>query len=71
MPASQVLRFTDPDEYAAHVRATRMEIAVTEHGHFSAELIRIDLHRSAIPKAFRESHTSTTGPAVPQFHSQR
>jgi hypothetical protein len=50
MPASQVLRFTDPDEYAAHVRATRMEIAVTEHGHFSAELIRIDLHRMWIQR---------------------
>jgi AraC-like DNA-binding protein len=45
MPASQVRRFTDPDEYTAGVRAMRLEVAVTQPGRFAAKLTRIDLHR--------------------------
>ena len=45
MPASMVSRFDDPDVFAAAIRASRTEIAVTERGRFAAKLIRIDLHR--------------------------
>jgi len=45
MPSSAVRRFTDSDDYAAAIRATRAEITVTGRGHFTAKLTRIDLHR--------------------------
>jgi AraC-like DNA-binding protein len=45
MPSSAVHSFTDPDEYAATARATRVELTITERGPFTAKLVRIDLHR--------------------------
>jgi AraC-like DNA-binding protein len=45
MPSSAVRKFTDPDEYAAAVRQGTYELTVTERGHFTAKLTRIDLHR--------------------------
>ena len=45
MPSSAVRTFTDPDDYAAAIRATRAELTVTGRGHFTAKLTRIDLHR--------------------------
>jgi hypothetical protein len=45
MLTSAAWSFTDPDEYALHARATRMEIAVTRPGCFAAKTTRIDLHR--------------------------
>jgi hypothetical protein len=45
MPSSAVRTFTDRDEYAAAIRATRAELTVTGRGHFAAKLTRIDLHR--------------------------
>jgi AraC-like DNA-binding protein len=45
MPSSAVLTFTDPDDYAAAIRATRAELTVTGRGQFAAKLTRIDLHR--------------------------
>jgi AraC-like DNA-binding protein len=45
MPASAVWSFTDPDEFTAYVRATRMELAIALPGCFAAKVIRIDLHR--------------------------
>ena len=45
MPSSAVRTFTDPDDYAAAIRATRAELTVTGRGDFAAKLIRIDLHR--------------------------
>ena len=43
-PSSAVQTFTDPDYYAASIRATRAELTVTGRGDFLAKLIRIDLH---------------------------
>jgi len=43
MTGSQVSCFTDPSEYAARIRATRANLVITQAGHFSAKLIRIDL----------------------------
>jgi len=45
MPSSAVDTFTDPDDYAAAIRATRAELTVTGRGDFNAKRIRIDLHR--------------------------
>lgn len=45
MPSSAVRTFTDPDEYAATVRAATVVFAVTGRGDFNAKLTRIDLHR--------------------------
>lgn len=45
MPSSAIRTFTDPDDYAASIRATRAEMTVIGRGRFSAKLTRIDLHR--------------------------
>ena len=45
MPSSTVQSFTDPDDYAASLRVSHAELAVTGRGVFSAKLVRIDLHR--------------------------
>ena len=45
MPSSAVRTFSDPDDYATSIRATKAEVAVTGRGKFTAKLIRIDLHR--------------------------
>jgi len=45
MPSSAVRTFTDPDEYAASIRATSLELTVTGRGRFTGQGIRIDLHR--------------------------
>jgi AraC-like DNA-binding protein len=45
MPSSAVHTFTDPDDYAAAIRATKAEINVTGRGRFTGKIIRIDLHR--------------------------
>jgi AraC-like DNA-binding protein len=45
MPLSGVRTFTDPDDYATAIRATKAEMTVTGRGQFSAQLTRIDLHR--------------------------
>ena len=45
MPSSAVRTFTDPDDYAAAMRATKTELTVTGRGTFAAKLTRIDPHR--------------------------
>lgn len=45
VPSSAVRTFTDPDDYATTIRATTVEMTVTERGDFTAKLTRIDLHR--------------------------
>jgi AraC-like DNA-binding protein len=45
LSSSAVRTFTDPDDYAASIRATNAEFTVSERGQFTANLIRIDLHR--------------------------
>jgi len=45
MPDGTVLRFTDPYEYQAAVRAAELNVFVTSPGDYRAELTRIDLHR--------------------------
>jgi hypothetical protein len=45
MPSSAVRIFSEPDEYAAAIRATRAELTVTARGDFVAKLIQIDFQR--------------------------
>ena len=45
MPSSAVRTFSDPDDYATSIRATKAEVTVSGRGKFTAKLIRIDLHR--------------------------
>ena len=45
MPSSLVRTFTDPDDYAASVRAASATLTITQRGRFAAKLIRVDLHR--------------------------
>jgi AraC-like DNA-binding protein len=45
MPSSAVHTFTDPDDYAAAIRAGTVELTVNGRGDFTAKLTRIDLHR--------------------------
>jgi hypothetical protein len=75
MPSSAVQTFSDPDEYAAAIRAANTEFAVTGRGHFTAKLIRIDLHRLWMQRASdnlpRISHpTNIVGRAVVSFRTQ-
>ena len=44
MPSSAVRTFTDPDDYAASLRATSLEPSITASGRFSGTITRIDLH---------------------------
>jgi hypothetical protein len=45
MPSSAVHSFIDPDEYAASIRATTIDLTVMERGQFAGKRTRIDLHR--------------------------
>lgn len=45
MPSSAVRTFTDPDDYAAALRATTLELTITERGHFSGKIVSVDLDR--------------------------
>jgi hypothetical protein len=45
MPSSTVRSFSDIDEYSAAIRQGTVQMTVTGRGHFSAKIIRIDLHR--------------------------
>jgi AraC-like DNA-binding protein len=75
MPASSVRTFSDPDEYAAAVRATTSEFTVVGRGTFDASIVKIDLH-SLWMQRFHEHlprimHVAT-GPerAIISFQSQ-
>src|SRR5690348_15764195 len=45
MPSSAVCTFTDPDDYAASLRASLLELSITASGPFSGKITRIDLHQ--------------------------
>jgi len=75
MPSSAVRTFTDPDDYAASIRATSAEMTVTARGQFSAKLIRIDLHRLWTQRFFdnlaRLAHSAAvSGRATFSFRTQ-
>ena len=75
MPSSAVHTFTDPDDYAASIRATRVELTRTERGRFTAKRVRIDLHRLWMQR-FSESlpriahHDLVTGRGIISFHTR-
>src|ERR1700709_2806719 len=41
MPSSVVQNFTDPDAFAASIRATRAEVTLIGHGQFAATLTQV------------------------------
>jgi hypothetical protein len=45
MPSSVVRSFTDPEQYAAVIYPSTVELTVIRRGHFAASHTRIDLHR--------------------------
>ena len=45
MPSSFVRHFTDPDDFAAAIRQSSVQLTVTGHGHYTGKITRIDLHR--------------------------
>ena len=73
--SSAVHSFTDPDAYAATIRQTTARLTVTRRGRFTAQIIRIDLHRLWMQR-FSESlprvlHTNSLGGrAVISFRTQ-
>ena len=73
MPSSAVRNFTDPDDYAASIRAAQVEATVTGRGQFTAKLTRIDFHRlwmqrfsSDLPRILR---VALMGRAIVEFRS--
>src|SRR5271166_2756135 len=75
MLSSAVRTFTDPDDYAEAIRATRAELTVTGRGRFNAELNRIDLHRLWLQRFFdnlpRIAHSAPrTGRAMISFRTE-
>ncbi len=75
MPSSAVQTFSDPGDYAAAIRQGTHELTVTERGHFTAKLTRIDLHRLWMQrfseKLARVSHISGWGGrAIIAFRTQ-
>jgi AraC-like DNA-binding protein len=51
MLSSAVQNFTDPDEYAAAIHPSIVELTVIERGNFNASQVRIDLHRLWVRRA--------------------
>jgi AraC-like DNA-binding protein len=72
---SAVRTFTDPDDFAATIRAGRVEITVTGRGHFAAKITRINLHRLWLQRLSdnlpRIAHAAqATGRAVISFRTR-
>jgi len=75
VPGSQVWEFTDPSEYAARIRATQVDLAVTKAGPFAAKLIRLDLHPLWMQRLFERlprvaHHDNMPGRAIVSFRTQ-
>jgi hypothetical protein len=45
MPSSAVQTFSDPDQYAAAIRAAQAEQKITGRGQFAAKIVKIDFNR--------------------------
>jgi AraC-like DNA-binding protein len=74
MSSSAVRSFSDPDEYAASIRAATSELMVTGRGRFSAKRLRVDLPRlwmqrlsDNLPRIIRADHKA--GRAIIQFRT--
>jgi hypothetical protein len=75
MPSSAVRTFTDPDDYASAIRATKAEITVIGRGRFTAKLTRINLHRLWMQRFSdnlpRVGHSAAqTGRAIISFRTE-
>jgi AraC-like DNA-binding protein len=75
MPSCAVRTFSDPDAYAAAIRQSTVQLTVTGRGHFTAQIVRIDLHHLWMQRLAdslpRITHTdSSGGRAVISFRMQ-
>src|ERR1700736_2366573 len=75
MPSSAIRTFTDADDYASAIRATKAEVTVIGRGQFTAKLTRIDLHRLWMQRFSdnlpRVGHSAgTSGRATFSFRTQ-
>ena len=65
MPSSAVRTFTDPEDYAEANGSSKSELTVSGRGHFTAKLVRIDLHRLSMQRFSdnlpRIAHSSNLG----------
>jgi hypothetical protein len=75
MPSSAVHTFTDPDRYAAAIRAATTELMVSGRGNFDAKHTRIDLHHlwmqrfsDNLPRVLHADHVA--GRAIVTFGTQ-
>ena len=75
MPSSAVRAFTDPDDFAASIRASSSAMKVLDRGNFTAEITRIDLHRlwlqrfsEDLPRVMHS--TNVTGRVIITFLTQ-
>jgi AraC-like DNA-binding protein len=75
MPSSAVQTFSDPDDYATSIRATRSELTVVGRGRFLAKRVRVDLRRlwmqrlsDNLPRIIETVHER--GRAIIQFCTQ-
>jgi AraC-like DNA-binding protein len=65
MPSSNFRTFTDPDRYAAAVRAAEVEMTLTGRGRFAAHLVRIDFHRLWMQRLHDSGHHISHAAAAP------
>lgn len=75
MPSSAVRIFSDPDDYAAAIRAATVVLTVTRRERFSATLTRIDLHRLWMQRFSEEAprvahEANTAGRAIIMFRTE-
>jgi AraC-like DNA-binding protein len=75
MPSSTVRTFSDPDDYAASIRAKSAELTITAAGRFAGQIVRVDLHdlwlqrlSENLPHVYRG--TALPGRAVVSFWTQ-
>jgi AraC-like DNA-binding protein len=65
MPSSSVHTFTEPDEYAAAIRATTIGLTVTGRGKFNGKRVRIDFHRLWMQRLFENQARALHSSFVP------
>ena len=75
MPSSVVRTFTDPEDYAEANGSSKSELTVSGRGHFTAKLVRIDLHRLSMQRFSdnlpRTAHSANlNGTAIISFPTQ-
>ena len=71
MLSSVVRSFTDPDEYAAVIYPSTVELTVIRRGHFAASHTRLDLHRVWVRSASENLPRTADAQQVRGRHNHR